>query len=145
MRIQHDLDLDVPIEVLWSLTIAIEEWPTFTPTVTSAERLDEGPLRTGSRVRLKQPGQPPRIWTVTTLEPLRRFEWSTRLLGATMTGIHELATTGSGARNTLAVELSGWSAGLLRPLLRASIARALASENSGFKSAAESRRGRGSA
>ena len=138
MRIQHVLEIDAPVERLWSLTVAVEEWPTFTPTVTSVERLDDGPLCVGSRARLKQPGQPLRVWTVTALEPQRRFAWSTQLLGVTMTGVHELEPTDSGSRNILSVELSGWAAGLLGILMRIPIARAIAQENAGFKLAAES-------
>ena len=140
MRVQHVLEIDAPLERLWALTVAVEGWPGFTPTVTSAKRLDEGPLRVGSRVRLKQPGQPARVWTVTVLEPRRRFAWSTRLLGTTLTGVHELTETVPGARNVLRVELTGWTSGLLGALLRVPIARAIARENEAFRTAAESRR-----
>jgi len=138
VRIQHALEIEAPLERLWALTIQVEGWPGFTPTVTSVERLDDGPLRVGSRVRLKQPGQPSRVWTVTALEPRRHFAWSTRLPGVTMTGVHELAPTDRGTRNVLRVELTGWAASLLGLLARIPIARALARENEGFRRAAES-------
>jgi len=136
MRIEHALEIHAPPERLWALTARVEDWPRITPTVTSVEALDDGALRVGSRFRLKQPGQPPRVWTVTTLEPGRRFAWSTRLLGCTMTGIHELQATDAGTRNVLRVELTGWSAGLVGFLLRVPIARAIARENEGFRVAA---------
>jgi len=135
MTIQHVLEIEASIERLWALTVAVEDWPTFTPTVTSVARLDAGPLGVGSRVRLKQPGQPLRVWTVTELEPPRRFAWSTRLLGCTMTGVHELLPTDAGTRNVLRVELAGWTAGLVGLMLRGPIARAIATENEAFKAA----------
>ena len=144
MKIQHALEIDAPLDRVWALTVGVEDWPILTPTVTSVKRLDDGALRVGSRVRLKQPGQPARVWTVTALEPQRRFAWSTELLGTTMTGVHELAATGNGTKNTLRVELTGWSSSLLGILLRAPIAKAIAKENEGFKTAAESPRDRGS-
>lgn len=138
MRIEHVLEIEAPVERLWALTVEVEGWPRFTPTVTAVERLDDGPLRVGSRVSLKQPGQPSRVWTVTALEPPRRFAWSTRLPGVTMTGVHELAATDRGTRNVLRVELTGWASGLMGVLARIPIARALARENEGFRTAAES-------
>jgi uncharacterized membrane protein len=136
MIIRHALEIEAPIERLWALTIDVEGWPTFTPTVTCVKRLDAGPLRVGSRARLKQPGQPARVWTVTLVEPPRRFAWSTRLPGATMTGVHELQATGVGTRNVLRIELTGWASGLVALLLRIPIARAIATENQAFKAAA---------
>ena len=119
------------------MTLDVENWPAFTPTVTAVERREEGPLRVGSQVRLTQPGQPPRLWTVTALEPQRRFAWSTRLLGMVMTGVHELEPTESGTRSVLRVELNGWASFLFGAVVRRPIARAIAQENEGFRDAAE--------
>ena len=138
MRIEHALEIQAPLERLWALTAQVVDWPRITPTVTDVEPLDDGPLRVGSRFRLKQPGQPLRVWTVTALEPQRRFAWSTRLLGLVMTGVHELVATDTGTRNVLRVELTGWGATLVGLLLRMPISRAIARENEGFRVAAES-------
>lgn len=145
MKIEHVSEIEAGLDRLWALTVAIEEWPRYTPTVTSVQRLDDGPLRVGSRALLKQPGQPPRVWTVTVLEPRRRFEWSTRLFGITMTGVHELKATDAGTLNVLRVELSGWASGLAGLLLRTPIRRAIARENEGFRIAAETDPGPGAA
>ncbi|MGE0708085.1 MAG: SRPBCC family protein [Planctomycetota bacterium] len=136
MKIEHALEIAAPVARVWALTVAVEGWPAVTPTVTGVERLDAGPLQVGSRVRLEQPGQPPRVWTVTALEPERRFAWATRMLGVEMTGVHELEGTERGTRNVLRVELRGWSSWLVGALLRVPIARAIAQENEGFRRAA---------
>ena len=128
MEIEHSREIAAPVARVWALTVAIDDWPTITPTVTGVERLDEGPLQVGSRARLKQPGSPARVWTVTELEPERRFAWSTRVLGTTMTATHELEATHEGTRNRLRVEVSAW----LGFLLRRPIAQALAAENEAF-------------
>jgi len=137
MKVEHVLEVAAPIDRLWALTAAIEDWPRITPTITSVERLDDGPLTIGSRARLKQPGQPRRVWTVTALEPQRLFEWSTTLPGLTMTAVHELAATERGTLNLLRVELSGWTSFVAGILLRVPIRRAIARENEAFRSAAE--------
>lgn len=138
MRIEHTIEIDAPIEEVWDLTLRVEDLPTMTPTMTAVERLDDGPLALGSTASIKQPGQPTRTWTVTVVEAPTNFAWSTRALGMTMTGIHELRPTGDQTTsNTLAIRLDGRLAPLLGPLLRRTIHKALATENEGFKRAAE--------
>jgi hypothetical protein len=68
-QVEHRLDIDAPLAVVWGLTIDVERWPSMSPTVTTVKRLDPGPLRMGSQTLVKQPGQPKRIWIVTLLEP----------------------------------------------------------------------------
>jgi len=101
MKLEHAVQTEAPIDVVWGLTEDVERWPETTPTMTSVERLDDGPLGVGSQARIKQPGQRARTWTVTRFERGRTFAWSTKALGAHM--------------------------------------KAIATENEGFKQAAESR------
>ena len=138
MRIEHSIDIAAPVERVWELTLDVEAWPQHSSTITSVERLDDGPLAVGSTARVKQPAQPTRIWTVTALEPTRRFAWATRAMGTTMTGGHELAPTEGGMRNTLTVDIEGPLAPLVGLLIRRPIRKAISTENEGFKSAAES-------
>jgi hypothetical protein len=60
MRIEHSIEIDAPVERVWGLTIDVESWPGFTPTMESVERLNSEPLAVGSRVRVKQPQSLPR-------------------------------------------------------------------------------------
>ena len=140
MKIEHEIEISAPVERVWGLTMDVEAWPSFTPTMTEVERLDEGELAVGSRARIDQPGQSPRVWTVTELEPERRFAWSTRALGVSMIATHDLIRTENGTRNLIAVHLPGLLGGVLGTLLRRPLRKALAAENEGFKKAAEGRR-----
>jgi hypothetical protein len=137
--ITSDEQIEAPIETVWDLTVDIEGLPATTPTITLAERLDDGPLRVGSTARLRQPHLRPAVWTVTRLEAPGLFEWSTRLGWLTMTGRHTLRAVGTGTSNHLEVELAGFGAGVAARLLGGSIRKAIATENRGVKAAAERR------
>ena len=114
----------------------VESYPLHTESMTSVELLDSEPLAVGARAKIKQPGQPAKVWTVTVLEPESRFAWSTSMLGLTMTGWHLLEPSETGTRNTLAIEITGAMAKVLGPLLRSPIHKAITAENDGIKAAA---------
>ena len=137
MRIEHTEEIKASIDEVWGLTMDVESLPTITPTMTHIERLDDAPLQIGSEVKIKQPGQRERVWTVRALDPQREFAWSTRAMGMAMTGSHQLEASGTGTRNTLAIELDGPMAPVLGPLLRRPLRKALKAENEGFRTAAE--------
>jgi uncharacterized membrane protein len=137
--ITSDEQVDAPVATVWDVTVDIEGLPATTPTITQAERLDGGPLRVGSRARLRQPHMRPAVWTVTRLEPQELFEWSTRVGWLTMTGRHRLRPVATGTANHLEVELVGFGAGVATRLLGGSIRRAITTENRGVKVAAERR------
>jgi uncharacterized membrane protein len=137
MRIEDSIDITAPVARVWELTLDVESWPQHTPTMTSIERLDTGPLGVGSQARVKQPGQRAKVWTVTALEPERKFAWSTKSMRMTMTGTHALGARETGTTNKLTVEIEGPLSSLIGALLRRPIAKAIAQENRGFKTAAE--------
>lgn len=115
----------------------MESLPSITPTMQRVQRRDQGPLGVGSEVRIKQPGQPERIWTVTRYDPPHHFSWTTSTMGVQMTGVHDLASFDDGTTNTLAIELAGPLAPILGRLMKRPIQKALATENEGFQVAAE--------
>jgi uncharacterized membrane protein len=137
MRIENSIEIAAPVSRVWDLTIDVESWPEHTPTVTSVELLDDGPLAVGSSARIKQPAQRAKRWTVTAFEPQRRFAWATRTLGTTMTGSHLLAESPTGTTNTLVIDIQGPLARVLAALAGPSIRKAISTENLGFKAAAE--------
>jgi len=137
MRIENAIEIDAPIERLWDLTLDVESWPDHTPTMTSIERLDDEPLAVGSAVRIKQPAQRERVWTVTELEPGRLFAWSARTMGTTMTATHAINPNGAGTTQTLSVDIEGRLSRVVGALIGRPIAKAITTENLGFKSAAE--------
>jgi Polyketide cyclase / dehydrase and lipid transport len=137
MRWENTVRIDAQAQRVWDLTIDVTAWPSFTPTVTKLDRLDDGPMRVGSSARIKQPGQTAAVWTVTSLVPGREFAWQTKRMGVTMTGSHVVEGTASGCRNTLAIELTGPGARPFGLLFGALMRKAIATENAALKTKAQ--------
>ncbi len=136
-RIEHSTEIAAPIELVWKLTENVESWPEFVPTMHRVKRLDSGPLTLKSAATISQPRQPETTWIVTALDAPTMFAWESKRMGLRLRASHELETVGYATRNTLAVELSGWAAGLMTKLVGGKIAEAIAAENRGFKARAE--------
>jgi uncharacterized membrane protein len=137
MRYEHEINIDAPVEVVWQLVTQVEDWPSFTPTMTRVERLDTGPIRVGSQARVDLPGQRTAVWTVTRLDPPSSFVWRTRVMGVTMTATHDLQAADGGCSSTLVIELSGLGASVLGRIAGSRIRRSIAEENRAFKRRAE--------
>jgi uncharacterized membrane protein len=132
MRVSHTIQIHAPLDRVWAVTLDLERWPDWTPTVTSVQRLDTGPVEVGSRVRMKQPLQPPSEWVVTRCEAGKVFAWETRRPGLRMVGTHEMRAARTGTTNILHVDAQGALAVLLWPLLLLAMGRALRDENLGL-------------
>ena len=113
MIIRNTIDIAAEPRQVWAVMIDVERWPEWTSSVTSVELLDGGPLVVGSRVRIRQPRLPVAVWTVTSIEPERYFEWRSVTPGLTSVATHRVEPLGARSRVDLAVE---WS-GLLAPLI----------------------------
>lgn len=115
MRFEATTDVAAPAQRVFDVYADVEHWPDWTASVTSVERLDEGPLRVGSRARIKQPRLPVAVWEVTDLVPGRSFTWIARGPGIVTTGSHVVAPAGSGDRVRVTASLE--QGGVLGPLL----------------------------
>ena len=140
MKVQHTIHIDAPPDLVWAVTVDIDRWPDWTPTVDKAERLDTGPLRVGSRALIAQPGLPEAIWTVTALREGESFAWETTLRGMRMIACHEVKPADAGADNTLTLEARGLVAFLLSPLISGPSRQTIEKENSGLKAFCEAKR-----
>ncbi|MFD8985273.1 SRPBCC family protein [Streptomyces sp. NPDC059564] len=68
-RVRHRAEIlvDAPLRTVWNLQTDVERWPSWQAPVTTAERLDRGPLRQGSAFRWTTP-VPPNPTPATSLE-----------------------------------------------------------------------------
>lgn len=99
--------VDAPPERVWEVMIDVARWPEWTPTVTSVEPLDGGPLAVGSRVRIRQPRLATATWVVTEVAPGHRFTWEATAPGIRSVATHEVVAEGYGSRVSLAVTQHG--------------------------------------
>lgn len=137
MKIENVMNIDTPPEVVWAVTVDVERWPEWTPTVESIRRIDQGTFASRSSAWIKQPGLPETRWLVTALTPGESFRWETRIRGIHFVATHELTAIPTGTRSVLRVEVFGFLARLLWPLIRSSIRRSLNKENAGLKKRCE--------
>ncbi|MBD0742791.1 hypothetical protein BG418_15060 [Streptomyces sp. CBMA152] len=59
--------IKAPLSTIWKLHTDVEGWPSWQASVTSAKRLDPGPLRMGSQFRWTTPAPPTPTTPATTL------------------------------------------------------------------------------
>jgi uncharacterized protein YndB with AHSA1/START domain len=117
MRVDETIDIEATPETIWTVLMDVEAWQEWTDSMTSLSLLEAPPLRTGSRVRIKQPRLPATVWTVTSIEPNHQFTWQARNPGVKVVAVHRIEPLGEGrSRVTLSVDQSGplaWLAALL--------------------------------
>lgn len=131
------IDIQALPERVWAIMSDIRRWHEWTPSVTSIRRLDEGPLRVGSRAMIRQPKVPPALWRVTEIDEGRHFTWTTGSPIARATGQHGVEALGDGSRATLSLEYSGILGGMLARFLDDLNRRYLTMEANGLKARSE--------
>ena len=137
MEYQVSIDIDAPADAVWPVMSDGERWHEWTASVTSVRRLDRGPLRIGSRALIRQPRFPPAVWTVTALEPGRRFVWKSGMPGMWVYGDHAVSPLASGTRATLTLTYEGLLARIMGRMTRGITLRYLNMEASGLKRRSE--------
>jgi uncharacterized membrane protein len=104
-----EIPIAAPPDRVWSIMRDVDQWPSWTPSVTSVARLDSAPLAAGSRVRIRQPKFPPAVWKVETLSDAdRSFTWVSSAPGLRVTGRHSVEPDGSGSIAKLGIEFDGF-------------------------------------
>lgn len=133
MILRHSLDISAPPELVWRVTVDVEQWPQWSPAIQSVKLLGEGPFAVGTRALIKQKAMAPAVWTVNDLTPGRSFSWETRKRGMRMVGTHEVIPIEHGTHSILSLEITGPLGLLLLPVLSLAVTYALSIENHGLK------------
>jgi uncharacterized membrane protein len=138
MRFEASAEVSAPAQQVFATYADVERWPSWTSSVTSVELLDPGPLRIGSRARIRQPKLPVTVWQVTALEPGREFSWQATGPGVLTTGTHRVTPTGDHAATVTAIlEQAGPLGPLVGLLTRRLTRRYLDTEVRGLKAYCE--------
>jgi uncharacterized protein YndB with AHSA1/START domain len=130
------ITIHAPIEVVWAVFTGVEQWPTWTKSVTSVELLD-GPMRVGATARIRQPRLPRVVWTVTDLQPGCSWTWVARSPGASTVATHRLTTDGTTTVAEQSIVQSGVLGRIVGRLYRSLTVRYLAMEAEGLKERSE--------
>jgi uncharacterized membrane protein len=138
MKLETTIDTSAGLGDTWAALVDVTQWPRWTKSITSVRRLDDGPLRVGSRARVKQPGMPWLVWEVTELRDREAFTWAARSPGVRTAGVHRLRANPDGStRITLELDQTGPLAGLVGALMGARSRRFLGMEAAGLKAASQ--------
>jgi hypothetical protein len=136
------VDIAAPPDAVWSVMSDVERWHEWTPSVRSIRRLDDGPLRVGSRALIRQPRFPPAMWTVIAIEPGRSFLWKSGLPGMWVHAHHAVTPHNGGTRARLQLHFEGALARLLGHATRRINNEYLGLEARGLKRRSEALAGR---
>ena len=116
-RYEHRIHINAAPPKIWAAWSDIASWPTWTPTIVTAEPLGDGPFAFGKQARLDVTGAGDGIFTVTALEEGRRFAWENDYRGVYTIAGHAVEAEGDGSAVILSVEMSGIMAVVFRPLI----------------------------
>lgn len=122
---------------VWRALTDVTDWPRWSASYDSVQRLDDGPLAVGSRARVKQPRLAPATYEVTELDEGHVFTWTSKAPGVHTIARHRLVPAPDGTRVELAAELSGWLAGAVSAVLGRRIQRYVELEAAAITAAAE--------
>lgn len=129
--------IDVPIDRLWSLQLAHEDWPAHLPNFSAVRRLQpDAPFGVGSAAEITQPALGTVTWTVTEFaveDTHRRFTWEGSAKGARYAGSHRVEAAGASTRLTLGIRATGAFITLLGPLVKGRMQRAIDDEAAAFE------------
>jgi carbon monoxide dehydrogenase subunit G len=130
-------DIDATPQAVWQILADVEHWPEWTASMTSIDRLDDGPLAVGSRARVKQPKLPTADFVVTDLEPGASFEWTSKRTGMTSVGDHRISPRANGSEVKLTFRITGALAPVVSAFGRKLIRNYVDTEAAGLKRRAE--------
>lgn len=95
-------------DALWERVRNLEEWPSYTSSIISAEIIGNGKLAVGSEILIKQPGAPEATWIVTEYSEGSLFTYEMRRSGVTTTAHHVVEPElPSGSSLTLIFSMQG--------------------------------------
>jgi Polyketide cyclase / dehydrase and lipid transport len=140
MNLDTEILIDAPATTVWDVFSTVEEWPTWTESVTSLEALDSPELAIGRRYEIVQPKFPKLLWVVESIEPGTSWMWSQKSVGMASKAFHWVEPISeSQCRARMRIEQTGPVAAIVGRITRKRSLRYMAMEGEGLKRVSEQR------
>src|SRR5215207_8088589 len=143
MITDSSVEIEASAPTVWGVFVDVEQWPSWTSSVTELVALDGPGIEVGKRFQIKQPRMPKLVWEVTDVEPGASWTWRQRSPGGTTLATHEVVTeTGDRTLVRQRIDQRGPVGALVGALTRRMTRRFLALEARGLKARTEQLHGR---
>ena len=116
MKFSASIDINAPVDRVWSLVNSVEEWSKWIPSLKKIEKVSAGPLGVGSQVLVvaKSIITVNLLMTITEFVSGRRVVMEGKVLGVKMTRYYTMEPVNGSAKLTAGGEVSGLLAFLVR-------------------------------
>lgn len=141
MKLSNSIEIDAPASVVWAVFTDVEQWPSWTESVTTADAVDGPGLALGKKFKLKQPKLPAVAWEVTELTDGASWTWTYAVPLNKTSATHLVeAIEGDRTQVTQVIEQAGLVGGLIGRAMVKTSRRYLDMEATGLKKASEAAR-----
>ncbi|MFF4775778.1 SRPBCC family protein [Microtetraspora fusca] len=137
MRFESSVKIAASPQRVWEVFSDVERWPEWAESVTSVELAEPGPLKVGSRAKVKQPKLLTAVWEVTELVEGEYFAWVSRSPGVRVIGGHWVEAAPDGTVCRFTIDQEGPLGPLMARLTGKLTTRYLALEAAGLKTRSE--------
>jgi len=117
MRFSSSVEINAPIERVWTLVDKLEEWPQWMLSIKKIERVSEGPLTVGSQLSVTAKVSRLTVnllMTITEFVPERSVVMQGKALGTNLIRFYYLEPVNGKTKVTVGGEVSGLLAWLAR-------------------------------
>ena len=117
MRFSSSVEINAPVEKVWSLIDKLEEWPQWMQSIKKIERVSEGPLAVGSQLSVTAKVSRLTVnllMTISEFVPERSVVMQGKALGTKLTRFYFLEPVNGKTKVTIGGEVSGLLAWMAR-------------------------------
>jgi len=117
MRFSSSVEINAPVEKVWSLIDKLEEWPQWMQSIKKIERVSEGPLAVGSQLSVTAKVNRLTVnllMTISEFVPERSVVMQGKALGTSLTRFYFLEPVNGKTKVTIGGEVSGLLAWMAR-------------------------------
>ena len=117
MRFSSSVEINAPVEEVWSLIDKLEEWPQWMQSIKKIERVSEGPLAVGSQLSVTAKVSRLTVnllMTISEFVPERSVVMQGKALGTNLTRFYFLEPVNGKTKVTIGGEVSGLLAWMAR-------------------------------